>query len=261
MSESTELRRLRESVDSSRLATGRRATELSREGRYLEAAALLERDLATFPALLAPFAGPEAQALLERWTKWQHEGLAVLRQRHAWTTRASTELAACKALLVDLLEASRWDVDRAEVTDPRVQVLLDAARSLDLGAMRLFSDHHVRVVIEAPALTEDQRARYARGLAGNLRVLGVSASVDEGDERFVVTASVDGPHSVHYVHDTFCECTLEASAEWEGSGLPRIALTQYGCGDEEEGDCVDNCVRDGVHRAARAVIVAWASSP
>lgn len=254
------LHQLRQAVDSARVATGRRTTELSREGRYLEAVAALEADLASWPALLAPYPAAETRPILAKWTKWQLAGIAALRQRAAWAEKASTELEACRALLLDLLQQTRWDVDCADVRDARVQVLLDAARSLDLRAMKLFSANRVHVVVEAPELTELQRAAYAQGLAEDLGALGVRASAKEGDARFLVTATVDGPHPVHFVHDTFCECTLRATATWEGSGLGPIDLKSHASGDEEVDDCVENSLEKGKHLAAKAVLLAWAAT-
>lgn len=253
------LAQVKDAFESARVATGRRTTELSRQGLYLEAAAVLERELAAWPDALAPYPEAETRPLLERWTKWQREGIATLQRRAEWTAKASTDLAACRALILDLLEQTRWDVDHAQVTDARVQVLLDAARSLDLRTMQLFGPRRVHVVIEAPTLTDDQRRQYAKGLVTELATLGLSASATEGDERFVVTATVDGPHSMHYVHDTFCECSLIATAEWEGSGLPRIELLQHGSGDEELDDCVDRCVEAGCAIVAKRVLRAWAA--
>lgn len=235
------------------LERGRESTALSKQGKYAEAADLLERFAAKYAAEVSGLATAAAN---QSSLKWQREGIAVLRQRAAWAERAKDDFASAQALLLDLLNQFRWDVDTATVEDPRVQALLAQARARDARTQALFSARRVRVVVHAPALSEPQRRRYAGAIAKSLASLGLRASELEGGESFVVTAALAEHVSAHWLGDDIDECTLAATATW--AALEGIDLGDRGLGDETiEGDCVEKRLEESATHAARSVLRAW----
>lgn len=245
------------------LELGKQSTALSKEGKYAEAADLLEKFAAELKTKLAGVsqADQDKADVGASRVKFLNEGIAILRQRAAWAAKADKDLQSAQKLLLELLEQLRWDVDTAEVRDARVQALLDAARKLDPKTKALFLARKVKVVVDAPALNEKQRAAYAKGVAEDLRALGLVASVSVGEEEFKVTATVEGPVSAHLIGDDVNECTLEASAAWKAGGLAHIDLEVHGFGDEtEDDDCVNARVKQSAALAAKRVLRAWAGA-
>lgn len=246
------------------LVLGKQSTALSKEGKYVEAADLLEKfagELKTKLAGVSQADQDKADVGASR-VKFLNEGIAILRQRAAWAAKADKDLPSAQKLMLELLEQLRWDVDTADVRDPRVQALLDNARKLDAKTKAMFRARKVKVVVDAPALNEKQRAAWAKGIAEDLRALGLVASVSVGEEEFKVTATVEGPVSAHLIGDDVNECTLKASAAWKAGGLAHIDLEAHGFGDEtDDDDCVNARVKQSAASAAKRVLRAWAGEP
>lgn len=227
---------------------GKQSTALSKQGKYTEAADLLEQFK------------KELEAKKTEPSKFLTEGIAILRQRAAWAAKASSDFQSAQKLMLDLLNQVRWDVDTTKVQDARVQELLAFARKLDPKTNALFSKRKVKVVLQAPALSAAQRAAYAKGLAADLSALGLVASPTAGSEEFLVTVTVDGPESAHLIGDDVDECTLKAKGTWKAGGLLDIALDAHGFGDETvDGDCVNSRIKESSENAARSVLRAWAA--
>lgn len=234
------------------LELGKQSTALSKQGKYAEAAELLEK----FQKELAA----EKADLGASTSKFLAEGIAVLRQRAAWAAKTSSDFQSAQRLMLELLNQLRWDVDTAKVQDVRVQELLALARKLDPKTKALFGPRKVKVVVQAPSLSATQRRTYAKGLAADLSALGLSASPTGGSEEFVVTVSVEGPVSAHLIGDDVDECTLKAKGTWKAGGLLDIDLDAHGFGDETvDGDCVNGRIKESAENAARSVLRAWAT--
>jgi hypothetical protein len=234
------------------LEAGKQSTALSKQGKYVEAADLLEKFEKEVRAAKVDLGA-------ETW-KFLAEGIAVLRQRAAWAAKSSSDFQSAQKLMLELLNQLRWDVDTAKVQDPRVQELLASARKLDAKTKTLFGPRKVKVVVKAPSLSADQRATYAKGIAADLAALGLAASPTAGGEEFVVTVSVEGPVSAHLIGDDVDECTLKAKGAWKAGGLSNIDLEAHGFGDETtEGDCVNSRIKESAENAARSVLRAWAA--
>lgn len=115
-------------VQSRHVELGKQSTALSKQGKYAEAADLLEK-----------FEKEIKDQKVEASTlKFLADGIAVLRQRAAWAAKASSDFQSAQRLMLELLNQLRWDVDTAKVQDARVQELLAFARKLDPKTKALF---------------------------------------------------------------------------------------------------------------------------
>jgi hypothetical protein len=236
-----------------------RAADLAKQGKYDEAAKLLE---VWQPKLRKKLEGKTPAELKANYFDSTEKRLADViartKQRAEWAAKAGSDAAAAKKLLVDLftepLELRGAEIAPLDASDARVQALLGHLRKLDPEAKKLLAPRKVRVVVKG--LPEPLRAEYAKALVASLARLGLAASEKAGDETFEVTASASDEVVDPLVGDDAATCKLTSAATWKPL---KVELTDEGYGDAEiEGACMKSRIRDSARHAPRQVLrAAW----
>jgi hypothetical protein len=262
------LKALSEEFQSARTATLKEANALSTRERYAEAAALVAKADDELKPKLGEFSAKEvADSYLPTVLDNDQKIVAAFRARAELALTAKTQKESAKRLLFVLLDEKTYGVETAKVADPRVQELLATLRKLDPTAKALFAPRKVKVVIDSP-LKDTLRANYAQAVVEQLRLLGLAASTDVGDEEFKISASegkvLDASNLFGGTVQAMISCELIASARWQGPNgkaeFETLDLKRRGGGFSDIPDnCITSRLKDSATLAPLAVLRAWSA--
>ena len=214
------------------------AFELSREGKYDQAAAALEASVAAAEQkLVAHKADPQRPNLVP-----DQKLAEAYRTRGQLAVKAPKDKNSAWLLLQSIIDNRSMDIERATLADPRAQALLELLRTLDPKANALFGPRKVKVVVES-SIAETHKAFYVQELVANLRLLGFAASSEEGDEEFRVVHSEGKPVNVELVKGVV-GCEAIAVATWKGKG-GKVEMANLDLGRRAAGfsDLPETCVK------------------
>lgn len=244
------------------------STALSKETKYDAAAERLEKVLGDVAEQLRPFNprdNPGQYPELERTRKLA----SIYRTRGQLAVKASSDKNSAWLLLASLIDDDTYSLERTTLADPRAQALLEQLRKLDPKAKALFGPRKVKVVLDAP-FAATLKAGYLQQLVAQLRLLGLAASSDEGDEEFTVVASEGQVHDMSQSLGagsadlkSLIACELISVATWKVKGKPEMTALDLGRRGSGFSDIRDSCLKNTLTasalRAPIAILRVWAA--
>lgn len=228
---------LQREVGEASIQARKAAFELSRAGKYDDAAKALEAAAAAAD-LKVPASGKNDQKLA-----------AAYRTRGQLAQQAPKDKNSAWLLLQSLIDNKSYDIEKTKLDDPRAQALLENIRKVDPKAKALFGPRKVKVVVESQ-LKDTLKAFYVQELVANLRLLGLAASSEEGDETFKVVHS-EGKHlEVEFVKGVL-GCEAIAVATWTNKA-GKVEMDAIDLGKRAPGyvDLPESCLKSPLKPSA-----------
>ncbi len=224
------------------------AFDLSRQGRYDDAAAGIDAAVAQAEKTLVPYAADPKRPTLVPDQKLA----AAYRARGQLALKAPTDKNSAWLLLQSLVDNKALDIERTTLADPRAQALLDLLRKIDPKAKALFAPRKLKVVVDAPTLKDTLKELYVQQLVANLRLLGLAASSEEGDEEFHVVYALGQELAAGEALGVkgLISCEAVAVGTWKAKGKVEMANLDLGRRAAGFADIPDSCLKSPLKPSA-----------